>query len=177
MVEKRGVLHPSILTPVRLINELKQISESVPHGLEFPIPLEPSNANLLLNTIELQVYFENKRLVYVINIPLVETYLFYLYKVSPFPKLIGTNEFILIQPSTPYIAIDETKQQFLTISEFEFNKCIKILENKVLCKQQKPISLAHVVNNCEIKLLQVSSKIPDTCVICSPKPRNLNNFM
>jgi hypothetical protein len=163
LVARKGVLHPSILTPLRLINELKDVSESLPHGLEFPVPLDPLNANLILNVIELQVYFENKRLIYIINIPLIETNLFYIYKISPFPKLMSNNQFILIQPSSKYIAIDESKQQFITLSEIEFNTCLKIIENKFICKQQKPVSLAHLADNCEVKLLQFTNIIPDIC--------------
>lgn len=163
LLAKKGILHPAILTPVRVIKELKQIYHSLPHGLEFPIPLDPLNANLLFNVINLQVYVENKRLIYIINTPLVETKLFNFYKISPFPKLITNNEYILIQPSSKFVALDESKQHFITLSEIEYNNCLKIFENKFICKQQKPISLAHLVDNCEIKLLQVSNKIPDIC--------------
>lgn len=163
LVAKKGILHPAIITPVQLVAELKLVVESLPHGIDFPVPLDSSNANLLLNIIQLQVYFENKRLIYIINIPLAETYLFYLYKISPFPKLVGPNQFILIQPSEKYIALDESKQQFISLSKSEFDNCIQITENKILCKQQQPVSLAHLTNNCEIKLLQGTSKIPDIC--------------
>jgi len=163
LIAKKGILHPAILTPVRLINELKKVFDSIPHGLEFPIPLDPSNANLLFNIIELQVYLENQRLIYIINIPLVETHIFYVYKISPFPKQITLNEFILIQPSSKYIALDKSKQQFITFSEFEYNRCLTILGDKFICRQTKPILLAHLVENCEIKLLQANNKIPQIC--------------
>lgn len=163
LVSKKGILHPAIITPVQLTKELRQVTESLPHGLEFPAPLDLANANMFLNIVELQVFFENKRLVYIINIPLVETQLFYLYKITPFPKLIALNEFILIHPSSKFIAIDESKQQFIQISDIEYTSCLKLLENKIICKQQKPVSLAHLVDNCEIKLLQGTSKIPENC--------------
>ena len=163
LVAKKGILHPAIITPVQLISELKQVVDSLPHGVDFPAPLDPLNANLLLNIVELQVYFQNNNLIYIINIPLVESFLFYLYKVSPFPKLINQNQFILIKPSEQYIAIDENKQQFISLSEFEYNNCIKITENKIICKQQKPVSLAHLSANCEISLLQGVNKIPNFC--------------
>ncbi len=164
LIAKKGILHPAIMTPVQLTKELRQVLESLPHGLEFPIPLDTSNANILLNIIELQVFFENKRLIYIINTPLVETQLFYLYKISPFPKLVVLNEFILIQPFSKYIAIDESKQQFVQFSDMEYISCIKLLGNKIICKQHKPVSLAHLVDNCEIRLLQATSdKIPENC--------------
>lgn len=34
---------------------------------------------------------------------------------------------------------------------------------KVICKQQKSVSFAHLVNNCEVKLLQISEKISEVC--------------
>lgn len=76
LIAKKGILHPSILTSIQLIKELKQVAESLPHGLEFLISLDPANAKFLLSIIKLQVYFENKRLIYIINIPLDEIQLF-----------------------------------------------------------------------------------------------------
>lgn len=100
----------------------------------------------------LQVFFENKRLIYIINTPLAKTQLFYVYKISPFPKQVSINEFILIRPSSKFIAIDESKQHFIQLFDSEYT--LKILVNKLICKQERPVSLAHLVDNCEVKLLQ-----------------------
>ena len=53
-LQKRGIFHPSIMSPEQLYNNLQKLILNVPTGLRIPIPVSPKNSHLLLNIIDLQ---------------------------------------------------------------------------------------------------------------------------
>lgn len=98
---------------MRLLKVLKNVTESIPHGLEFPVYLQSVNTNLLLNVLELQVYFDNNKIVYIIIISKVENELFYFYIISPLPKLLGPNQFILVTSGYLRFLIQKVEQSLV----------------------------------------------------------------
>ncbi|XP_031348048.1 uncharacterized protein LOC116174295 [Photinus pyralis] len=163
LVAQKGQLHPTVLTPSRLVSELQKVSHNLPQGLEFPLPLQNEFAHLLLNTIGLDVYFQNPHLVYIINVPLTDSREYSIFRLSPLPVHVIENKYIFIQPISKYLAVSDNKQHYLTISENQFTKCKKFHSYNYLCKQQQPIYLAYRHEICEIKLYRSISKVPSSC--------------
>lgn len=160
---KAGILHPAVISPSRLVSQLKDVQSNIPHGLSFPVPLDIEHTHQLLNCLTLEIFYENDKLVYVANLPLLEAHLFYLYKINHFPVKSHDNVFIMIEPTQNFLAIDENKQQYLYLSEMEYQNCIKLDANKVICSQTRPILLAHLNDVCEVQLYLSSEKIPKSC--------------
>lgn len=162
---QNGIIHPSILTPEQLIKNLQLIMQHIPKNTEFPIPLLIQNSHSLLKLINLHVFHTNNKLVYVIEVPLVQNYIFKLYHLTPLPFSPNkNNEFIYIQPTSEYFAIDNNNQHYLIISNNDFKDC-KFNVKIYVCKQKQPVYLTHNNDNCESKLLQNLNHIPSNCEV------------
>lgn len=161
---KKGYLHPAILTPETFVKELSLSSDRLPRGLNFPIPLDIEYIHKIYNILSLQVYFQDSKLTFIINIPLLQSYLFHVFRLNPFPtKTSEHNKYVLIKPSSKFLLIDENKQQYMQTNENDFDKCKKLDAAKYICEQKQPIWLSHVHPNCEVLLYQSANEIPDIC--------------
>ena len=169
---KKGILHPSIMSPEQLYNNLQKLILNVPTGLRIPIPVSPKNSHLLLNIIDLVVYFYKSKLVYIIKIPLLTETYFDTYKLIPMPVKISNDTYAFIKAKNEFLSIRSDKQKYIMISEPELNKC-KDFSKKFLCFQNQPLSDPYNAGNCETKLiLQQQINLEQECDIRVTKVKN-----
>jgi hypothetical protein len=145
---KLKVLHPSIIKPEYLLNQLSQISQHLDHNL----PLHPSVYALpvLTNLVTLQAYQTNKRIVFILRIPLIEKEKYTLYHLYSIPtKDSKTNLFHTIIPESKYVALSENNRQYLKINSIE--KCKDLQEETLLCSDLIPFPYENPP--CEIEVL------------------------
>ena len=163
LLAKRGILHPSIMSPVQLCQNLKNISQLLPPGLEFPIPLEKENSYLLLNVIDLVSYFYKNKLVFKIIIPLLPQHLFDVYNSIPVPVKMANNTYIFISPNQNKFISRKDKQKYTYMTEAELGNCKRLLKT-FICRQAQPLQRHHTNKCCELSLLLPhTNTIPDEC--------------
>ncbi|XP_025836340.1 uncharacterized protein LOC112903855 [Agrilus planipennis] len=151
-IARIGQIHPFIISPSQLISEIKKTLPYLPPGLHYPIFLSMENYHLLLDIAELDIVVVSNKLIVAVKIPLVKDEEFTVYKLHPLPTRINSSTaYVFIQPSTPYLAVDKTKQLFIRISDSELNQC-KVLKSERLCKQNQPTRLVINSEICEIGL-------------------------
>ncbi|KAJ3642285.1 hypothetical protein Zmor_025085 [Zophobas morio] len=146
---KLKILHPSIIKPETLLNQLSLISQHLSHN---NLPLNPTIHNLpnLFNLITLQAYQTNKRIVFILRIPLVEKEkytLFHLYSIPT--KDTKLNIFHTIIPESRYVALAENNRQYLKLSSIE--RCKELQEDTLLCSDLIPFPYENPP--CEIEVL------------------------
>lgn len=145
---QQGIIHPSILSPKRLVNELQQIIKYLPKDLDFPLSITMKNVAALLQLINLNAAYVKDTLMIIIEIPLVPIHNFNLYHMIPLPiRSADMNLFIL--PVSEYIAINTNKQNYLIFKDL---KDCKNMNDYYICKQSQPIYLTHKNEVCEVKL-------------------------
>ena len=166
LLAKRGILHPSIMSPFQIRENMIKLISNIPAGLQLPIPENKENSYLILELINLVAYYYNKRLVFVVKIPLLPTQLFEIYKTTPMPTKILNNSYIFIKPSNRYFLIrKEDKFEFATMNEVDISKCKKF-EDKRICLKVDPTFNSHLESNCETQLFStVITKIPESCEV------------
>jgi hypothetical protein len=133
---KLKVLHPSIIKPEYLLNQLSRKSQHLDHN---NLPLHPSVYALpvLTNLVTLQAYQTNKRIVFILRIPLIEKEKYTLYHLYSIPtKDSKTNLFHTIIPESKYVALSENNRQYLKINSIE--KCKDLQEETLLCSDLIP---------------------------------------
>ena len=163
LLAKRGILHPSIMSPTQLCQNLKNISHLVPPGLEFPIPFEKENSYLLLNVIDLVSYFYKNKLVFKIIIPLLPQYLFDVYNSIPVPVKMANHTYIFISPNQNKLISRKDKQMYTYMTEAELGNCKRLLKT-FICRQTQPLKSYHTNKCCELTLLLPhTNTIPDEC--------------
>lgn len=154
---KLGLLHPSVIKPEILIEQLTIISKNLDHN---NLPLQPNIRNLpdLIETIHLKGFQTNKRLVFVLQIPLVTNDQFAMYHLYSTPtKTIGQNNFHVIIPESKYIGISKDNRQYVRLNDLK--SCQKISGTTSLCRNIVPISL--LTAPCEVNIITKLS--PENC--------------
>lgn len=161
---KKNVIHPTVITPIQLIAEIRENKIHISNGLTFPIEPTLENAHTLMDISELTVYYMNGKLVFIIQIPLSDDILFNLFHLIPLPMphSYEATSFAYVQPSFKFIALSVNKLNYVQLHNLDNCKTLNV-EN-YLCKMNMYYSVNSDSNNCEISFL-VSKRniIPKNC--------------
>lgn len=166
LFSKMNVLHPTILSPHQLYNELEQNRNNMPRYYELPVSLSLQNVHELIDISRIISYFHNNKIIIVIKIPLVLPQTYTLYRVIPMPVPYDVSQpdtFALIAPAHPYLAITVDHMFYSLLRSV--NQCKVIPDKFHVCELESVFS--SVVNPiCEtILITEVVSKLPSSCEI------------
>jgi hypothetical protein len=101
-----GVIQPQLITMVRIKEMMRD--ESLHAGLEFP-----SFSSLELSRLITPItYSQGSYLVYIIQIPLIQSTAYHLYKIQPFPVKQQDQVFIYIESTKDFIFVDAMRQRY-----------------------------------------------------------------
>ncbi|KAL4153341.1 hypothetical protein QTP88_001174 [Uroleucon formosanum] len=156
----QGFVHSSILDTNTFKSQLKDIKAQLPIGEGIPIDLDNSGISELLRLITTNIVYIENVLIFVIEIPLVNSYEFILYKNIPLPVNIYGNDYVMIAPKSDYIAIDKSRLYYLELSEIQISKC-KQMMNMLLCTYDQ--QLHHLDESCELTVFRKPGILPNSC--------------
>lgn len=164
LFSSQNILHPAIITPSQLHKELADNYRHLPSDLELPVALDISSIHLILNISKLVCYYVNNKIVFVLQVPLVQTREYVLFHSIAMPTPYRPEEpssFSLIIPSNKYIAMTKDKSFYCIFDTMGICKSVSPgnyicdIEN-VYSTDAKPI--------CESELLaKVISEKPYQC--------------
>lgn len=160
---KVNVLHPYVITPTKLYDELSN-SIQTKRSSEFPISLSLQNIHTIIDLSKMTSYFYNNKLVFVIQIPLISPIKFSVYKNLPLPTprdVIHYETYVLIHPSRLYVAVTDDRLSYALLDSI--SKCKHVNQEYIICPQP---SILSTINNpsCETKLLtEVTLSLPEIC--------------
>jgi len=162
---QKGILQPHIITPAQIVKQMKASQADIPSELSLPIPLSATYQSLIVNMIDLDVFIRNKFLVYVIRLPLTNHIKYNLYHVLPLPiKIKGTNtSFTFIIPEREYLLMDVAKRYYARLKVNEIKECKIINSYHRVCKQNNPVHISQLHEECEVEMLQSVRTIPSSC--------------
>ncbi|KAJ8967867.1 hypothetical protein NQ314_002603 [Rhamnusium bicolor] len=160
----RGDLDPYVLTPLNLVEMLEDIQPNLPEETKFPFYPNIENAHKLYNIIKPSVYLYNSKIIFILQIPLVNSKTFTLHKITSLPIPVRKNVFIFILPQEAYLMIDNNYYEYMLMSSNNFNDyCEEISKSKFLCKQVQQISFVHSSTECELTIFKSTKELPDSC--------------
>lgn len=159
---KINILHPAVITPIQMISTLRNNTKLLTEGKSFPFPLDDANIIKLIEISKLSVYYNNYRMVFVIQIPLTNNEIFSLYNLIPLPVLHKINHtYIYIQPEFQYLALAENKAHFAQLNTLD--NCKQIMKNEYICSNQEIYSTMDAPR-CEISLItSFNQNLPNSC--------------
>lgn len=159
-----NVIHPSVITPQEFYKELTDNYRYLPSELEFVTPLELKLIHIIMNSSKLISYYLNKKIMFILMVPLTNPLEFYLYNNIPLPvphNVSNPNSFSVIIPNSKYIAITKDKTHYCSINDIEI--CKNFGHQSYLCKIMN-IFPTSANPNCESELLsRVVSSLPTYC--------------
>lgn len=162
---KLNILHPTVLSPHQLYNELDKHRNKLPSHYDLPVPLTLQNIQELTDISKLVCYYHQSKIIFILHIPLVLPQTYNLYNIIPLPvpyDISKPDTYVLIQPTSSYVAVTNDRMFYSLLRDI--NKCKLISEKCYVCVLNDLFSV--VVNpTCETTLLsEVVTKLPDFCV-------------
>ncbi|KAF9421707.1 hypothetical protein HW555_002388, partial [Spodoptera exigua] len=160
---KANILHPYVISPKKLYNELSNNSQ-LKRTNEFPVSLTLQNIHTIIDLSKLTVYYYNNKLMFIIQVPLMSPIKFNLYKNLPLPTPSDTNQYltyVLIRPSKLFVAVTDDRLSYVLLDSI--SECKHVNSDYILCPS---LSILSTINNpsCESKLLtEVTLSLPEIC--------------
>ncbi|KYN28365.1 hypothetical protein ALC57_02218 [Trachymyrmex cornetzi] len=162
---KQGLIHPRIVPPSLIIQSSRLLHEQNPDA-EFPITMHPTEIDKLLKISDLRIAYSQKRLIYVLHIPLITKTKYNLYKLTPLPirQNYNLNKFAAIQPNTDYIALDEDADSYYELQNEDAKECI-VTDKTYICPAVFPLRKTRQTPNCHVNILLKREIDPKQCKI------------
>lgn len=159
---KSNIVHPIVITPSQLIQELSKTLYYLKSSTTYPLPLDIHNAYKLLDIANIKYHLSQERICFVISIPIVDSLQFYLYNLIPLPTYhSSTRNFVFILPIIRYLAISDSKTLYTTFKDL--NNCKSLNSDTLICENIEPIYSLNSRPICETLLLNTINSIPDSC--------------
>lgn len=161
---KSNTIHPSVITPKQLYEDIIINFKNIPKHKEFPVELSLNNIHLLMNLVDLVAYYLDNKLVFVVKIPLVNLISYNLYKSVPIPVPHDANmpnSYALIITPKSYVGLSEDRKTYFSIDNLEL--CKTIINNHFVCNS---LDILSVINNpnCEIEIMTKAVEVlPEKC--------------
>jgi len=146
-----GVIQPQLITIAKVKDMMKE--ESLPDGLDLP-----SFPSLELSRLITPVIFsKDTYLVYVLQIPLLQSTVYQLYKMQPFPIKQQDNVFVYIETKKDFIFVDAMRHKYCKMNYQDLQDCLTSNEFNYVCQKTLPI-LTYIPNeDCETTLIHPST--------------------
>ena len=107
---KHCIIHPQILTPKIFLNCLYDFEQH--NNVKYQIPLKEENFQNIIDISQISISVVNKRLLYSIKVPQLETETYQVHHPIPIPKKIQ-NTFLAVIPEHDYILLDEQRTLYV----------------------------------------------------------------
>jgi len=129
-----GTIQPQLITIAKVKDMMRK--ESLPDGLDFP-----SFPSLELSRLITPIIFsQNTYLVYVLQVPLLQSTEYKLYKLQPLPIKQQENMFVYIRVETKdFIFINVMRHKYGKMNYQELQACLMPNELIYVCKETLPV--------------------------------------
>lgn len=155
---QHGKVNPQLLPPSQLNKEISKIKAHLPPSLK--LPTAPDDVLSFYNLMHIEGRTGANYIIFKITLPLLSADNLELFHVIPVPVKVN-NTFIAIQPSFPYLLLNLFRDQYYPMTEQELSSCIAMREEKIICKQRRPMYRnGSSVSNCEINFMNQAKQSP-----------------
>jgi hypothetical protein len=146
-----SIIQPQLITIARVKDMMKELS--LPDGLDLSLFPSPEFSRLITPTI----FSKQTYLVYILHVPLLQSTMYQLYKIQPFPFEQQDNIFVYIEAKKDYIFVDAMRHKYGKSNHQELQACFTPNELNHVCQETVPI-LTYIPNeDCEATLIHPST--------------------
>lgn len=160
---KEGTLAPRVMSPVLLLNTLKNGISSFPLDTTFPFPLSKDYLFLLYQLSDVCVYTYKKRLGYVISVPSVNKRSFTVWRMVPLPLPVDQDHFVYIDVRDAVVCVDQAKQYYFSMREEELSTCKLGEPGHYVCTHQHTLLSTMNSKSCAVALIKKKDNLPPVC--------------
>lgn len=146
---------PILVAPATFVAELHKIRNVIASGdVDLPLDISIENLALYYHISTPEVRIIKNQMIVSFSIPLVDTKLYALHKVTSLPYRIKDNLFGFILPTHDFLALDKLNEKYVYLSNEELNACHHIGESSLVCQLTNPVMNANSAKLCEISLIK-----------------------
>lgn len=156
---KQNIIHPNVISPKNLREELIKIKSNA--NIILPIPvINYDNIYKYYSICKLNAVYNNELLIFTVKIPITTDMKFNLYNLIPIPTFDPkSNTYTYIDPTYPFLIINPANTRYGRMKDLM--ECQQIDGETKLCKD--PITYLTSQKYCEISLRENPRKIPEDC--------------
>lgn len=162
----------NLVSPIELMEYLTIISNlTLPLGLELPTSIHMDNIPQFYRLIKCNSAIVNNSLLITFTIPLVHSELYTLYKTTSLPHRVGLGMFSYIVPSQEYLAIDQSRSEFLPLTGPDIEAtCVAVNydNSNLVCRKTLSKVWSTSARSCEMDILRGAKELPN----CNVQIRN-----
>ncbi|CAH1183874.1 unnamed protein product [Phaedon cochleariae] len=147
---KIAVLHPFIIEPEDLLQELQYISEYLDDAI---LPYSPDREHIIIfeKIINIKAYQTNTKIVFILEVPIVEPEYYNYYHLYSFPVHAEQDSYQIIIPETEFLYLNEHHYIFSN------EPCQEVIPGEAMCAlpEANPIDQR---TPCEVNLILFTKK-------------------
>lgn len=166
-----SILHPSILAPSQLEDQLQGIRQHIPASITIP-GHDIHNLMHIYQTMNVRSRVTQRNVIFEITIPLSFAVDYNLLAVVPVPDINQNNIQSHIVTSTKYLAMDNHREHFTSLTTEELNRCQIFPPSQFLCEISPIFNAMKNESQCEVAILQRKSTLDTLCKVESINAAN-----
>lgn len=151
---KRGIIHPQVLTPQTLIDEMREFESKF--DIRYAIPLKETNFQHITDISLINVAIIKNRLVYSLHIPLLEQDTHEIKHLISIPKRLN-SVFVAVIPDHEYIMFATEHSKYIPTDKGSLDQCKQYGQIKI-CKRKQPTYLMTETHSYENSILRANVK-------------------
>lgn len=164
---EKGIIYPKLF-PMGQVRETLRTMKETMMNVDFLADIDTMSVVEVQEMSKISIVYVETFLTYILEIPLLETTTFDLYKLHALPsrERLGdsTDIFAFIRPKFEYIAISADKNTYIPVNLETLQSCI-VQENTYICGDVQPTRELGSSASCEAKIVVNQSPDPDSCSI------------
>nr|QNH90820.1 F protein [Mamestra configurata nucleopolyhedrovirus A] len=155
---KLNHLNSLVLTPERLLTEMRKMQDNMgTFHWPVPSPLTLESMHGLIDTVVNTHVFvtHDRKLLFIIEVPLVEARSYDLYHTIPLPFCNHTEKCAIVLPDSKYLGVSTDQRTYVRLDDF---KSCKYTDDGYLCYSSIAESQTSLARMCDIRLFTKSDK-------------------
>lgn len=166
-----SILHPSILSPSQLEEQLQFIRQHIPVSITIP---GHGIQDLLhiYQSMDVRSRVTQRSVIIEIIIPLSFAQDYTLLAIIPVPDIRHNNSLSHIITSTKYLAVDNHREHFASLTTEEVNRCQNFEPTQFLCEVSPIFNALTNRSQCEVAILQRKPTLDGVCNVGVINPAN-----
>jgi len=127
-----GKVQRQLVPPKLLLESSREGQASFPRDPILPFALSADSTSLVYKVCDVQIYIQNGRLSYVVNIPLIDKGEFKAYYLILITVPVSQDKLVYIRTKKPILCIDKTRHYYYFSSDQELQVCKETIKQKFM---------------------------------------------
>nr|QBI90365.1 protein-F [Trichoplusia ni single nucleopolyhedrovirus] len=150
-------LSSAVITAEKLLEEMKNVSNHLPKGLSWPVPLHYDNMfELIDRIINIHVFItQERKLLFIIEVPLVNQQKYDVYQIVPIPFCVKSKCAIIL-PDSKYLGVSKDRRNFVRFDDTR--ESCRLGHDMILCYVPQVVHDSNQAQLCDIRIFLKNDK-------------------